>query len=107
MSERKTDFFRVMCNFSILPPGRLLAVKNFAQSKNFDPVDILNLHKISFPTVYNTSLSKSFPPWLKILQDYEALCVLKKRKTQCLIIMNIPFQSRSSSKMVARSALMF
>lgn len=61
MSERKTDFFRVMCNFSILPPGRLLAVKNFAQSKNFDPVDILNLHKISFPTVYNMSLSKFFP----------------------------------------------
>ena len=61
MSERKTDFFCVMCNFSILPPGRLLAVKNFAQSKNFDPMDILNLHKISFPMVYNMSLSKFFP----------------------------------------------
>ena len=80
MSERKTDFFRVMCNFSILPPGRLLAVKNFAQSKNFDPVDILNLHKISFPTVYNMSLSKFFPPWFKILQDYknEAINLLSK-----------------------------
>ena len=61
MSERKTDFFCVMCNFSILRPGRLLAIKTFAQSKNFDLVDILNLHKISFPTVYNTSLSKFFP----------------------------------------------
>ena len=29
--------------------------------ENLDPVDILNLHKISFPTVYNMSLSKFFP----------------------------------------------
>ena len=47
--------------FSILPPGRLLAVEIFAQGKNFDPVDFLNLHKIIFSTVYNMSLSKFFP----------------------------------------------
>ena len=81
MSERKTDFFRVMCNFSILPPGRLLAVKNFAQSKNFDPVDILNLHKISFPTVYNTSLSKFFPQMTLFWRNSTGLYSLEKLET--------------------------
>ena len=80
MSERKTDFFRVMCNFSILPPGRLLAVKNFAQSKNFDPVDILNLHKISFPTVYNMSLSKFFPQMTLFWRNSTGLKIAMRKK---------------------------
>ena len=51
-----------LCPFRILPvPGKKTSVKNFAQGKIFDPVDFLNLHEISFPVVYNTSLSKFFP----------------------------------------------
>ena len=47
-------------NFSILPPVIVWSVKNFPQISRIDPMDFLNLHKISFPTVYNMSLSKFF-----------------------------------------------
>ena len=69
--------FRILTflmSLRVLPvSGEKTSVKNFAQGKIFDPVDFLNLREISFPVVYNTSLSKFFPLMIlfcKIIQDY-------------------------------------
>ena len=46
------------------------SVKYVAQGKKSDKVDFLNPDILSFPTVYNKSLSKFFLGRPKILQDY-------------------------------------
>ena len=63
-----------LCPFRVLPvSGEKTSEKNFAQCKIFDPVDFLNLHEISFPVVYNTSLSKFFPLMTLFLQNSTGL----------------------------------
>ena len=59
------------------------SVKYFAQGKKSDKVDFLNPDILSFPTVYNKSLSKFFLGRPKILQDYNSVNYSKTYDDMC------------------------